>query len=189
MTEDARVARTREVVLDAAAEVLLDVGCERLTIDEIAEKSGVARSTIYRNWGDRSTLIVDVVGRIASMPEPPDTGSLETDLEILAARLSVNLSEGILGRILPSMMSAARADPALMARMNAMAQARFDLALTVFERAVIRGEINHVDLAGRTERFLSPFFMRQVLQGWPLDEDFRARQVAAAVAPQATAKD
>lgn len=182
MTDDPRIARTREVVLQAAADVLLDVGCERLTIDEIAEKSGVARSTIYRNWGDRSTLIVDVVDCIAAMPEPPDTGSLKGDLETLATRLATNLSEGTLGQILPSIMGAARGDPDLMARLNTMADARFDLTKAVFERAVVRGDIKHTDLAGRAERFISPFFTRHLLHGWPLDEDFQARQIAAAIA-------
>lgn len=180
MTRDARIAKTREAVLGAAAELILDVGCERLTIDEIADRSGVARSTIYRNWGDRSTLLVDTIDCVAGMPPPPDTGSLVGDLEILADRLATNLTEGALGRILPSMIGAAHNDPELMERLRRMADGRFELSRSVFERAVLRGEIGPDDLEGRVERFIAPFFARHLLHGRPLDSAFRASQVAAA---------
>lgn len=181
MTCDPRVARTREIVLDAAADLVLEVGCERLTIDEVAARSGVARSTIYRNWGDKSALLVDVVGCVAAMPTPPDTGSLEGDLEVIAAALSGNLLTGNLGRILPSMISAAADDDELRQRQTAMADARFAVTRSVFERAVLRGEISPTDLDGRIERFMAPFFTRHLLHGWPLDDDFLKRQVAAAI--------
>lgn len=180
MTKDPRISRTREVVLDATAELLLDVGCERLTIDEVAERSGVARSTIYRNWGDRSTLIVDAIDCVAAMPEPPDTGTLVGDLEIMAERLATNLTDGTLGRILPSMVSAASSDGELRARLETIAEIRFGFTRVVFERAIVRGEIGNADLSGRVERFIAPFFSRHLLHGWPIDKAFRDGQVEAA---------
>jgi AcrR family transcriptional regulator len=183
MTEDARTTRTRAVVLDATADLLLDVGCERLTIDEIAAKSGVARSTIYRNWGDKSTLVVDAVDCIAGMPDPPETGTLAGDLTVMADRLANNLSEGMLGKLLPSLVSAASCDDELRSRLQAMSNARFEVTRIVFERAIVRGEIDNADVEGRIERFIAPFFARHLLHGWPLDKAFRERQVAGATKP------
>ncbi|MFT7473595.1 MAG: AcrR family transcriptional regulator [Verrucomicrobiales bacterium] len=183
MTEDARTARTRAVVLDATADLLLNVGCERLTIDEIAAKSGVARSTIYRNWGDKSALVVDAVDCIAGMPPPPDTGTLAGDLTVVADRLAHNLSDGMLGKLLPSLVSAASCDDELMARLQGMSHARFELTRTIFERAIVRGEIGNADVQGRAERFIAPFFARHLLHGWPLDQTFQERQIAAATTP------
>lgn len=183
MSKDPRIGRTRQVVLEAASELLLDVGCERLTIDEVADRSGVARSTIYRNWGDRSTLIVDAVDCVAAMPEPPDTGTLVGDLEIMAERLATNLTEGTLGRILPSMVSAASSDDELRARLETMAEIRFSQTRAVFERAIVRGEIGNADLSGRVERYIGPFFSRLLLHGWPIDQAFRDSQVEAAARP------
>jgi len=183
MSKDPRIGRTREVVLEAASQLLLDVGCERLTIDEVADRSGVARSTIYRNWGDRSTLIVDALDCVAAMPEPPDTGTLAGDLEIMAERLATNLTEGTLGRILPSMVSAASSDSELRSRLEKLAEGRFNQTKVVFERAIVRGEIGNADVEGRVERFTAPFFSRLLLHGWPIDQAFRDGQVEAAIRP------
>jgi AcrR family transcriptional regulator len=183
MSKDPRIGRTREVVLEAASQLLLDVGCERLTIDEVADRSGVARSTIYRNWGDRSTLIVDAVDCVAGMPETPDTGTLVGDLEIMAERLATNLTEGALGRILPSMVSAASSDAELRSRLETLADVRFGQTRAVFERAIIRGEIGNADLSGRVERYIAPFFSRHLLHGWTIDQAFLDAQVKAAARP------
>jgi AcrR family transcriptional regulator len=183
MSKDPRIGRTREVVLEATSQLLLDVGCERLTIDQVADRSGVARSTIYRNWGDRSTLIVDAVDCVAAMPEPPDTGTLVGDLEIMAERLATNLTEGALGRILPSMVSAASRDCELRARLETLAEVRFGQTRLAFERAIVRGEIGNADLEGRVERFIAPFFSRHLLHGWTIDQAFLDAQVKAAARP------
>lgn len=56
---DPRVARTRARVLSAAWEVLAEVGFERVTIDLVSERSGVARSTMYRHWQTREEILRD----------------------------------------------------------------------------------------------------------------------------------
>lgn len=180
-TLDPRVDRTRTAVLQATAQLLLDVGCERITIDEIAERSGVARSTIYRNWCDRSALIIDATDRLAVMPDPPDTGTLAGDLTIIAERLAHNLGDAPMGQLLPSLVGAASCDESLAGRLHELTDRRFDVTRVVFERAVARGEIGDHDLDGRIERFIAPFFARRLLHGWPLDDAFRNNQIQAAV--------
>ncbi len=182
MNPDPRVERTRAAVLEATADLLLEVGCERMTIDQLACRSGVARSTIYRNWSDRSALVIEAVDRVAAMPEPPDSGTLEGDLSVMADRLATNLTEGPLGRLLPSLVGAASADPELARRLHGLSDARFETTRKVFERAVVRGEIGPADLDGRIERFLAPFFTRRLLYSWELDDAFRRAQVEAALA-------
>jgi len=178
---DPRVSRTRATVLGATSKLLLEVGCERITIDEIAERSGVARSTIYRNWGDRSALLIEAVEQLAVMAEPPDTGSLRGDLEIMAERLAGQLAEGPLGQVLPSLVGAASFDAGLRGRLRALAEHRFAISRSVFERAVARGEIDDTDVGGRLERFIAPFFTRHLLHNGPVDAAFRDAQVEAAL--------
>jgi TetR/AcrR family transcriptional regulator, regulator of autoinduction and epiphytic fitness len=48
-TTDPRVERSRTAVLDAAAGLLLEGGVPALTVEAVVERSGVARSTIYRH--------------------------------------------------------------------------------------------------------------------------------------------
>jgi AcrR family transcriptional regulator len=53
---DARFERTRALVYQAVSQVLVSEGLVGLTVDRIAAESGVARSTIYRNWPDLAVL-------------------------------------------------------------------------------------------------------------------------------------
>jgi len=47
---DPRVVRTRRDVLAAAREVLLEEGWEGVTVSRVADRSGYARTTLYRHW-------------------------------------------------------------------------------------------------------------------------------------------
>ena len=78
-------------------------------------------------------------------------------------------------------IGAAAFDPALAARLQHMGQSRHAHVRGVFERAIIRGEITHQDLPGRVERFTAPFFVRHLISGLDLDNEFIAGQVAAAL--------
>lgn len=48
-------------VLDAAAELLLERGYDRTTLDDVARAAGVSRSTLYQRWGTRDALFVAVL--------------------------------------------------------------------------------------------------------------------------------
>jgi AcrR family transcriptional regulator len=81
---DPRVERSREAVLDAGVELLLEGGLHAVTVEAIVERSGVARSTVYRHWHSRNDLIVDTVNRV--MPPAPDVlfeGTLRERLRTL----------------------------------------------------------------------------------------------------------
>ena len=53
-----RSERARDEVLQATADLVAEVGLERTTIDEIAARSGVAKTTIYRHWPTKQALLM-----------------------------------------------------------------------------------------------------------------------------------
>src|SRR5512144_909234 len=76
-----RSARVRASVLEAAFAVLRETGSEAFSIADVAARSGVHETSIYRRWGTKSALILEASlhfaqGAIAI----PDTGALRTDL-------------------------------------------------------------------------------------------------------------
>ncbi|ONH22565.1 TetR/AcrR family transcriptional regulator [Pseudofrankia asymbiotica] len=78
-----RSETSRLAILDAARDLLLERGYERLTIDAIATRAGVGRQTIYRWWASKSAVVADAAleGDLAPpLVPPPDTGDIETDL-------------------------------------------------------------------------------------------------------------
>ncbi len=179
---DPRVARTRDVVIRATAELLVECGFERLTIEAVAERSGVARSTIYRNWPERADLLMTAFDRLCAFPEIPDLGSLTEELRVLGRDLAEGLATAAWGQALPSLIGSAAHDPSLVEAQRTFSRRRRELVGAVFERAAARGEIDRgVDPGTLAEQFAAGFFFRRLISHGPLDEGFVEHQIAAVV--------
>ena len=77
-----RVEGDREQeILDAALEVLADVGYDRLTMDAVAQRAKASKATLYRRWTSKATLVVEALARTkGGVLDAPDTGDLRSDL-------------------------------------------------------------------------------------------------------------
>src|SRR5262245_16527517 len=75
-----RSARVVEAVLQAAAEQLGEVGFAALRIEDVAARSGVNKTTIYRRWPSKEELVTAVLETLRLVPDTPDTGTLRGDL-------------------------------------------------------------------------------------------------------------
>src|SRR3954451_6745077 len=76
-----RIEGVREQeILDAAIDVLADVGYDRLTMDAVAHRAKASKATLYRRWNSKATLGVEALARAKGVPACPDTGDLRTDL-------------------------------------------------------------------------------------------------------------
>lgn len=180
---DPRIARTREAVVAATAELLADDGFERVTIEGIAERSGVARSTIYRNWPTKADLLIEAFDQLCAFPDIPDLGSLEDELRLLGAELVRGLSAEAWGRALPSLVGAAAHDPELVEAQRMFSDRRRSVVGAAFTRAADRGEISGgVDVRELAEAFAAGFFFRRLMTHGPLDDALIERQVRTAVA-------
>src|SRR3954454_10191207 len=78
----ARVEGDRErQILDAALEVLAEVGYDRLTMDAVAQRAKASKATLYRRWNSKAKLVVEALARMKTTSEEvPDSGDLRTDL-------------------------------------------------------------------------------------------------------------
>lgn len=57
---DPRVQRSRAAILSSALALFIEGGVSAVTMDAVAARSGVAKTTIYRHWDSRSALLLDV---------------------------------------------------------------------------------------------------------------------------------
>jgi len=110
---DPRVVRTRRDVLAAAHAVLLEEGWERVTLARVAERSGYARTTLYRHWPQRLDLLRDLIGEEVRLLHTTPRGDLRADLiaEVEAFRAAVTTSG--LGRMMIAIGQQARDDAEL----------------------------------------------------------------------------
>ncbi|MBU7596331.1 TetR/AcrR family transcriptional regulator [Streptomyces sp. P38-E01] len=76
-----RNAATDLAILDATRAELVEKGWSKLTMAAVAERAGVAKTTLYRRWPGRSEMVVDAVAVLFDELELPDRGSLQSDIE------------------------------------------------------------------------------------------------------------
>ncbi|HJR90359.1 MAG TPA: TetR/AcrR family transcriptional regulator [Aeromicrobium sp.] len=112
---DPRVMRSRRAVLEAAVAVLAEVGYGAFTIDAVARRSGVARSTIYRLWEGKAELIDSALTTLNVQPvEPTETPEEARDaVRGLLRHLDLGLNEGPVAACLPALIDGAERDPAI----------------------------------------------------------------------------
>jgi AcrR family transcriptional regulator len=172
-TIDQRVSRSKQAVLAATFELLSETGLAGVSVDAVAERSGVAKTTIYRHWPSRAALLLDACSRMGTPREPPNTGSLKGDLAALMGDLGNRLKTARFAATLPSVIDAAERDPEI-AKMHANLHAALISAFrSVIERGQRSGELpRRRDSSAIVAALLGPLFYRRWFSREPLDARF-----------------
>jgi AcrR family transcriptional regulator len=134
-------------ILDAALQVLADVGYDRLTMDAVAAKAKASKATLYRRWTSKARLVVDALAQQKNNPEIPDTGELRSDL--LAAFCGHGgLTDSGTTATFGAVVTAVTTDPEFAAEFRRqVVEPKSRISRTLFERARDRGELrDDVDL-------------------------------------------
>ena len=105
----------RAKMLGAAADLVLDAGVDGFSVDEVARRSGVAKTTIYRHFPSAKELLVAALDRIMTAPPTPDTGSLREDLLEYLASVRPTFADVALRNLFFEIYSASARDPELRA--------------------------------------------------------------------------
>ena len=101
----------RRTVLDAAYAILMEEGLGKFSIEAVAARSGVARTTIYRRWPKKGALaMASFLANFRSQLSYDDTGSAAADFRGLVGSLAAALS-GPAGRVAGSVVAQAQIDP------------------------------------------------------------------------------
>lgn len=74
-----RSRKSHEAILAATREILIESGVHGLSIEGVAAKAGVGKTTIYRHWKSKDDLISEAIGTIANDIEIPDSGNAIND--------------------------------------------------------------------------------------------------------------
>src|SRR5262245_26321712 len=106
-----RSQRARRAVLDAARAIVEKGGYDAATIEAIAERAGVAKTTIYRSWPNRAALIVDLLMQMAAQAGPPPTGPDPLGAVRIEMRGIAGAADHLMGRLLTSLVGEAQRDP------------------------------------------------------------------------------
>lgn len=177
-----RTARIRTLVLDAVRAELAESGHEGLTVEGVACRAGVHRTTVYRRWRDVGGLLVDVIEAAGEMEwQPPDTGSLRGDLTALNEEIQESLV------VQPSfalalMAASFHSEQAARAQTRLWAD-RYAQCEVLVDRAVERGELpsRQTDARSLLTAATAPVYHQLVLLRADPDPRLPERSAAAAV--------
>jgi AcrR family transcriptional regulator len=175
-----RTRRIRLQVIEAVLLELVESGYDALTVDAVAARAGVHRTTVYRRWRDVGGLLADVVDAAAGADwQPENTGSLERDLAALNQQIQTVLTgePPVTAALIAASFRSEQASQALR-RFWDERYSRFEVLV---HRAVERGEIP----AGTNARHLlvaatAPLYHHLALLRMPPDPQLAERSAAAA---------
>ncbi|MBI5089978.1 MAG: TetR/AcrR family transcriptional regulator [Actinobacteria bacterium] len=141
--QDPRVARSRAKMLAAATELLIEAGARGVTVDAVAERSGVAKSTLYRHWSSIHELLVDVMR--SNVPEPIsvdlDSG-FEAALRTWVARAVAALSAPDWARTLPALLELRLHSPEMKALLDADFDNKLETVARILELGSAEGQLH-----------------------------------------------
>ena len=176
--------KMRAAVLEATITELTQSGYAALTVDGVAQRAGVHKTTIYRNWKDSDGLVADALAsHFAADILIPDTGAVESDLRALARSLVATMTTQAGRALLTTVLSDAVRLPQLAEIKHALFNDRFRRAEPVVTRAIERGELPaDTDPAELLKALAAPIYFRLVFTGEPVDEAAADRAVHVALA-------
>ncbi len=152
-------------------------GYPAATIDAIAARSGVAKTTIYRWWPNRAAVVVDLLVESAAAAAPPPAGgdpmrALRTELRLVA-----EAAEALPGRLLISLLGEAESDPDIHAALlQRLFKPRRKATAATIRRAQISGMLRP-DVPPRVvgDLFYGPLFYRKFIRHEPVSNGFVAQ--------------
>jgi AcrR family transcriptional regulator len=164
----------RKRILDAALEVLEQLGFANATVEAIAERAGASKATVYRWWPNKAAVFIEAF-REGVAPELPfaDTGSLRDDLRKQLQNFTRMLT-GRRGRILAAFVAAAQGDPEVAAALRSLwIRPRRHEAKLALDRNRERGELrDDVDLDLVLDLLYGPLYYRLLLGHGPLSQNY-----------------
>jgi AcrR family transcriptional regulator len=177
-----RSARVREAILISTMEALAETSYESLRIEDVAERAGVNKTTIYRRWPTKAELVAEATRvRSATAVPLPDTGSLAGDLRALARSVAANIGSADGTHVARTMVAAAVTSDEVAARAPEFWADRIRLATRIVDAAIARGEVAPgVDANLVIETLIGPLYVRVLLTGEPVTRRF-ADEAAALV--------
>jgi AcrR family transcriptional regulator len=163
-----RSVEADEAILRATLEILAHDGYRALTMEQVRERSGVGKATIYRRYASKEELVSAAIVHLNSdIPLPDDTGSVFGDFAATAQLVLEGAARTGALNLMPRLLSEVTNDPEMHALFSEhLVEPRRRIVRAIVERAKARGEIRadfDTDLA--IDLMVGPFIYRLIVSG------------------------
>ena len=168
-----RDARADGAIVSATLQLMAEHGVRDLRMDDVADRAGVGKATIYRRYRSKAELVSDAVATLVSEITIPDTGSTRADLLALMTQAVELYSGSFAAGLMPVVIEEARRNPELASTVRERFLAGRRAALSaVLRRGIRRGDLRRgLDLELALDVLGGAIFYRLLVTGGPIDED------------------
>lgn len=138
-----RSVQSHRAILEATLEIFAEEGLQGLSIEAIAERAGVGKTTIYRRWSSKEDVIKDALDLFRGEHPLPDTGNIRDDLLYIAKEAhELFKRNALMGKLLAKLIAEIKSRPEIyQAFYDKLATPRIQQFRQVVERAQERGEL------------------------------------------------
>lgn len=170
---DPRIERSQQLILHAALEELGEVGYGAFTVESVAARSGVAKSTIYRHWSDKLTLIADAFQTFHEQSGPDITsGSAREKLDRILRHVAEVVGKSLFSACIPALIEGAERDPGLREFHHRFQMEARKPLVAVLAEGVASGEfLLHVNPDIAASALLGLVFYRRLMTREPFDPE------------------
>lgn len=171
-----------DAIRDAVFAELASAGYGRLSIEAVARRAGVGKMAVYRRWGSKLPMVIDLVGSVAvDVSALPDTGSLRDDLETFLGLAARALRHPLANQIVPDLLAEAARTPEIAETLQAALRThQREVGALLTARAVARGELPaDADPDLLVDLTIGPLYWRLAVVRTPLPKGYVKKLVAA----------
>ncbi|MDM9581072.1 TetR/AcrR family transcriptional regulator [Nostoc sp. GT001] len=132
-----------QAILQATLDLLAEVGYESMSIEAIASRAGVGKTTIYRRYTSKEELVADAIESLRDDLVIPDTDSFWGDMDILINNAAKKIDSPLGRQTLALIISTASSNPQFAeVYWTKYTKLRREAFSKILERAKSRGEIH-----------------------------------------------
>ena len=161
-------------VLEATRALIDEGGYSAATIEAISARSGVAKTSIYRRWPNRATIVVDLLMRIATEAVPIPTGrdpkrAIRTEMKGVA-----EVEDQLPGQLLRALLGEAQRDPEVAtALIDGVFHPRSEATSRAVRRAQSEGSLREdIPPLLAVDLLMGPIFYRMLVRHQPLNDTY-----------------
>lgn len=162
---DPRVVQTRRAVYAATLAVIAESGVQAATVERIADRAGVSRSTVYRRWPSIAQLYYEAFGTLARRSAPQVRGDTPSELLRYLQDYAERLNDDTYCSVLVALLDAAWRDPGLAQVRGSLFDERSSRAAAIVEAGVGAGRLRpDLDRRQVMDAIVAPFLYRRVVE-------------------------
>jgi AcrR family transcriptional regulator len=137
-----RDPRIDAAILEAAADLLVEIGYASLTMAAVAEKAGTTKTALYRRWSSKAELVHEAAFPAAPTALGEPEGDIAGDVRAMIAATRDVFVTPVVRAALPGLIADMAGDAELSARVMSRFVGLFELVRLRLEHAISDGDVH-----------------------------------------------